>query len=78
MFKVIFHYGTEGEDKRLVADVFMTLTEAREYILDQFDKNVEGRNEFDETSRLPEGRAAEICAEVILRNYSIEYFNHNA
>jgi hypothetical protein len=73
MYKVIFHYEVGGIAKQLVADVFMTLAEARDYILDQFDQNVEYRNEHEDGSTLDEGHLAEICGDVIRRNYQIEY-----
>jgi len=72
MYKVIFHYEVDGKAKQLIADVFMTLEAAKEYILEKFDDNVESRNEHEETT-LAEGRLAEICADVIRRNYSIEH-----
>ena len=72
MFKVIFHYEVGGIAKHHVSAVFMTFEEAREYVLEAFDRNVEGRNEHEETT-LNEGHLAEICADVIRRNYSIEY-----
>lgn len=72
MFKVHYHYEINGEAKQFVSGVFMTIEEARDYILDQFDNIVEGRNEHKETT-LNEGHLAEICADVIRRNYSIEY-----
>ena len=72
MFKVIFHYEVDDVAKQLVSGVFMTLEEAREYILQAFDSNVEARNEHEETT-LGEGRLAEICGDVIRKNYSIEY-----
>lgn len=73
MYKVIYHYEIDGEAKQLVSDVFMTLDEAKEYILEQFDILVERKDEYDDTSRLPEGRSAEIVREVVERNYSIEF-----
>ena len=72
MYKVIFHYEVDGVAKQLIADMFMTLEEAREYVLEAFDRNVEGRNEHEETT-LEEGRLAEICADVIRKHYEIEY-----
>ena len=72
MFKVIYHYEVNGEAKQFVSDVFMTLEEAREYVLEAFDRNVEDRNEHEETT-LEEGRLAEICADVIRTHYEIEY-----
>ena len=73
MFKVIYHYEVDGIAKQFVSEVFMTLEEARDYILDRFDHNIESRNEHDEESTLAEGRLAEICRNVIEKSYSIEY-----
>lgn len=73
MFKVNYHYEVGGEAKQLLAEVFMTIEEAREYILAQFDDNVERNNEHDDNSCLDEGRMAEICGDVIRKHYEIEY-----
>lgn len=73
MYKVIYHYEVRGEAKSFVADVFMTLEKAREYILDQFDCNVDRNNEHDDNSYLDEGRLAEIHREIIEKHYEIEY-----
>lgn len=73
MFKVHYHYKVDGIAKQFVAEVFMTLEEAREYILKKFDDNVEDRNEHDESSYLAEGHLAEICRHVIQKAYTIEY-----
>lgn len=72
MYKVIYHYEVNGEAKSFVSDVFMTIEAAKEHILDAFDRNVESRNEHEDTN-LDEGYLAEICREVIERHYSIEY-----
>ena len=71
-YKVHFHYEVGGEAKSHVAGVFMSLEDAREYILGKFDDNVEARNEHKD-SDLGEGRLAEICREIILKNYTVEY-----
>jgi len=73
MFKVIYHYEVDGEAKQLLADAFMTIEEAREYILDAFDTNVERSNEHDDNSCLDEGRLAEIHREIIEKHYEIKY-----
>lgn len=73
MFKVNYHYEVGGEAKQLLAEVFMTIEEAREFILEQFDSNVERDNEHDDNSCLDEGRMAQIHREVIEKHYSIEY-----
>jgi len=72
MFKVIYHYEVRGEAKQHVAEVFMTFEEAREYILEKFDDNVEYRNEHEYTT-IEEGALAEICRNVIQNAYTIEY-----
>ena len=73
MFKVNYHYEVNGEAKQLLAEVFMTIEEAREFILEQFDSNVERDNEHDDNSCLDEGRMAQIHREVIEKHYEIEY-----
>ena len=72
MFKVHYHYEVGGIAKSFVAAVFMTLEEAREYILEKFDDNVEARNEHEYTT-IEEGALAEICRNVIRDAYTIEY-----
>lgn len=72
MFKVHYHYKVGGIAKQFVTEVFMTLEEAREYVLDRFDANVEARNEHEDTT-LEEGHLAEICRDVIQNAYTIEY-----
>ena len=72
MFKVHYHYEVGGIAKQFVAEVFMTLEDAREYILEKFDDNVEYRNEHEDTN-LGEGALAKICADVTRKSYSIEY-----
>ena len=72
MFKVHYHYEVGGIAKQFVTQVFMTLEEAREYILEKFDDNVEYRNEHEYTT-IEEGALAEICYNVIRDAYTIEY-----
>ena len=69
MFKVIYHYEIEGVAKSFVAFAAMTLDQAKEYILEQFDRMVDESNE--EETLLEEGRHAEILREVAERNYEI-------
>ena len=72
MFEVYYHYYVDGLAKKFVAEVFMTFEEAREYILEKFDDNVEARNEHEYTT-IEEGALAEICYNVIRDAYTIEY-----
>jgi len=73
MFKVNFHYEVGGISKQHVSATFMTFEEARDYILDAFDRNVERDNEHEEECTLGEGHIAEIHREVIQNHYEIEY-----
>lgn len=71
MYKVNYHYSlADGISKTMVCEVFMTFEEAAEYILGKYDDLIERDHNID---GLDEGFDAEVCKDVIAKNYKIEY-----